>query len=248
MATTTRLTTVMLVFIAFLCASERANAGSTSIFEVAREDVAKAVATALANRGAAEKVDVVVYSASPVLYSANAPLKVAIQALTFDSKSHKWHANMHIISNQKTVSVTPVQGRYEAVLSVPVLTRKTANTDIITDADITMMDVPERLVRKDTVINSYDILGKSPKRSISPNRPIRLTEVNLPAIVKKGSSVEIKYSAPFMNIRTIGQALEDGSLGSVVRVKNMDSDRAISARVVSVGTVETNTKQTTSIN
>lgn len=248
MATTTRLTTLILLAIAFLCASQHANAASNSLFEVAREDVASAVATALADRGAADKVDVVVYSANPVLYQANTPLKVAIQALTFDNKSHKWQANMHILSDNKTLSVTPVQGRYEAVLSVPVLTRKTANTDIITDADIVMLDVPERLVRKDTVINSYDILGKSPKRSISPNRPIRLTEVNLPAIVKKGSSVEIKYSAPFMNIRTIGQALEDGSLGSVVRVKNMDSDRAISARVVSAGTVETNTKQTTSIN
>lgn len=222
---------------------------ASSYFEVAREDVAAAVAATLAERGASEKVRVVVYSADPVLYRANAPLNVAIQALSFDKDSHKWQANMHIISRDKTVSVTPVQGRYEAVLTVPVLTRKTVDTDVISDADIEMMDVPDRLVRKDTVLRAEDIIGKSPKRSISPNRPIRLTEVNLPAIVKKGNPVEVQYSAPYMKIRTMGQALEDGSMGSLIRIKNPDSQRAITARVVGTGLVETNSsKKTTAIN
>lgn len=223
-------------------------APANTYFEVAREDVATAVAASLAERGASEKVRVVVYSADPVLYRANAPLKVAIQALSFDKDAHKWQANMHIISRDKTVSVTPVQGRYEAVLTVPVLARMAADSDVISDADIHMMDVPERLVRKDTVLRAEDIIGKSPKRSISPNRPIRLTEVNLPAIVRKGSSVEVQYSAPYMKIRTVGQALEDGSLGSLVRIKNPESQRAITARVVGAGLVETNNKRTTAIN
>jgi flagellar basal body P-ring formation protein FlgA len=241
----------VLCFLAVLTLSnaELAHAESAkTYFEVAREDVAKAVAAALSERGAAEKTEAIVYSKEPTLYKANAPLKVAIQALTFDKDSKKWQANMHIISNEKTISVMPIQGRYSSVIAVPTLTRKTASTDIITDADIEMTDVPERLVRKDTVREVSDILGKSPKRSISPNRPIRLTEVNLPVIVKKGASVEIQYSAPFMNIRTVGKALEDGSLGSMIRVQNTDSDRAIGARVISAGIVETNSKKTTVIN
>ena len=249
MVLTTRITTIILLAIAFLAAAQHARAESASTyFEVVREDVADAVAAALSERGAADKAKVTVYSAEPTLYRANAPLSVAIQALTFDKTSHKWQANMHVISREKTVSVTPIQGRYEAVMTVPVLTRQTVDTDVITDADIAMLDVPERLVRKDTVRRMSDIIGKSPKRSISANRPIRLTEVNLPAIVKKGASVEIVYSAPYMNIRTTGKALEDGSLGSTVRVKNTESDRSISARVVSAGVVETNRARTTAVN
>lgn len=219
-----------------------------SYFQVAREDVAVAVSAALAERGAAPKVSAVVYSANPVLYTANSPLKVAIQALNFDTESHKWQANMHIISDNKTISVSPIQGRYETVTSVPVLTRKTANGDIISDADITMMDIPERQIHKDTAMNAEDLIGKSPKRSISPDRPIRLSEINLPTIVKKGSSVEVQYSAPYMTIRTIGEALEDGSLGSTIRVKNEQSGKAITARVIGTGKVEVNSEKTIALN
>ncbi len=227
---------------------EQPKADNKPYFEVAREDVANAVGKALADRGAAEKVRTVVYSKDDVLYSANAPLSVAIQGLKFDERSHKWQANMLVLSKGETVNTTPIQGRYESVYTVPVLTRQAINTDIITDADVEYIDVPERQVRKDTVLNLSDILGKSPKRSISPNRPIRLSEVNMPAIIKKGAAVQINYSAPYMKLQTTGQALEDGSLGSIVRVKNMESQRAISARVISAGVVETNSKQSTSIN
>lgn len=220
----------------------------SSYFQVAREDVASAVSSALAERGAAPKVSAIVYSANPVLYSANSPLSVAIQALTFDTGSHKWQANMHIISDGKTVSVSPVQGRYEAIANVPVLTRKTSDGDVISDADITMMDVPERQVHKDTARNAEDLIGKSPKRSISPNRPIRLTEIDLPVIVKRGSSVDVQYSAPYMTIRTVGVALEDGSLGSVVRIKNEQSGKAITARVIGTGKVEANNEKTIALN
>lgn len=236
--------TLAIVLIAGLAASTAYASDKETYFEVARDDVATAVSKALAERGAADKVRTVVYSADPVLYRANAPLNVAIEALSFDKAAHKWQANMHILSKNETVSVSPIQGRYEEVYSVPVLTRQTASTDIITDADLTMMDVPARQIRKDTVINMSDILGKSPKRGISPNRPIRLAEINLPTIVKKGSSVSIHYSAPYMNLRTAGVALEDGSLGSMIRVKNQESDRAISARVTSAGIVETNPQKT----
>lgn len=237
----------LIIALGFSCVAAHASAES-SYFQVAREDVATAVSNALAERGAATKVNAVVYSANPVLYSANSPLSVAIQALTFDAESHKWQANMHIISDGKTISVSPVQGRYEAVINVPVLTRKTADSDVITDADITMVDVPERQIHKDTARSAEDLIGKSPKRSISPNRPIRLTEINLPIIVKKGSSVDVQYSAPYMTIRTVGEALEDGSLGSVVRIKNEQSGKAITARVIGTGKVEANNEKTIALN
>lgn len=219
-----------------------------SYFQVARDDVAAAVSSALAKRGAASKVNAIVYSANPVLYTAGSPLKVAIQELSFDNESHKWQANMHILSDDKLISVSPIQGRYEAVVTVPVLARKTANGDIISDADIAMMDIPERQIHKDTATNPSDLVGKSPKRSVSPDRPIRLSEIDLPTIVKRGSPVEVQYSASRMMIRTVGIALEDGSLGSMVRIKNEQSGKAITARVISTGRVEANNERTIALN
>jgi flagella basal body P-ring formation protein FlgA len=209
-------------------------------FEVARDDVAAAVAAALADRGAATKANVIVYGDSDILYRAQEALKVKIQDLAFNTEARRWNATMQIVSDTATLANLPIQGRYEAVISVPVITRQANTGDVISDADIIMLDVPERNVRKDTILNRDALVGKSPKRSISRNRPINISELTAPVIVKKGTSVTIQYSAPSMHIHTTGKTLEDGSLWETIRVENISSKRSISARVISADTVEAN--------
>jgi flagellar basal body P-ring formation protein FlgA len=215
-------------------------APATTYFHVSAKDVGNAVSDALAKRGAADKVQANLLATQPILYSANEPLTVAIQALTFDDASKKWQANMHIIAKGKTVSVTPISGRYEAVVSIPVLTRQANRTDVISENDIVMKDMVERRLRKDTVTSADMLIGKSPLRSISADRPIRTSEVSLPILVQKGQALEVSYSTPYMTLRTMGQALEDGTKGSLIRVKNSDSQKALSARVIDSNRVEAN--------
>jgi flagella basal body P-ring formation protein FlgA len=211
-------------------------------FEVVRDDIAAAVASALADRGAATKANVIVYGDSNILYRSEEALRVKIQDLTFNAEARRWNATMQINSDTTTLAEVPIQGRYEAVISVPVITRQANSGDVIADSDIIMLDVPERNVRKDTILNRDALIGKSPKRSISRNRPINISELTAPIIIKKGTSVTIQYSAPSMHIHTTGKTLEDGSLWETIRVENINSKRSISARVISADTVEANTQ------
>lgn len=214
-----------------------------SYFKVATQDVATAIADALTERGAAEKVKASVYSGKDELYESDKPLSVAVQALTFDKDAQRWQANMHVLSEGKTVSVMPIQGRYEPVSSVPVLNRHVNHSDIISDADISWKDMETRKLRKDTVMDISDLLGKTPRRTVSKDRPIRFSEIDQPALVKKGAQVAVRYSSPYMHIQTIGQALEDGAKGSLVRVQNPETKRAFTARVTNTNQVEANLAQ-----
>ncbi len=120
------------------------------------------------------------------------------------------------------------------------LNRQVNHKDVITESDLSMKEVVERRTNKDTATSKEQLIGQSVIRAISANRPIRLSEVRTPILINKGQAVEITYSTPFMTLRTMGQALEDGAQGSLIRIKNNDTDRAISARVKSSDRVEAN--------
>lgn len=212
-------------------------------FQITHDDVAGAVAKSMQEQGFKENVKATLSpNGNNVLYSANHPLKLAIHNLQVNPDSHLWQAQAYIISNNSTEAVKPISGRYEAAIMVPVLTRQLDFGDVIEEGDITLRTVSERQLRKDTVTEPRDLIGQSPRRVISPGRSIRSTELSQPLVIRKGDAVNMSFTTPYMNIRATGTALEDGSKGTLIRVKNGKSDKAITARVAGPGRVEVNSE------
>ena len=216
-----------------------------AFFTISKTDVEKAVAEQVQVQAPEGKSIRAVMDPgiNPTLYTAGHPLKIRLQALQIDSSARRWQAQAYIIGNSATETIRPVSGRYETMVAVPVVTRQFSAGDVIEKSDITLQQIPERQLRKDTITDANIILGKSPKRMISANRPIRATEIAEPVVVKKGQMVEMTYTTPGVHIRDQGEALEDGSVGSIIRVKNTKTGRAITARVEGQGHVETNTQK-----
>lgn len=214
-------------------------------FSITKEDVETIVAEQITAKGAEIKKVKATMDPLPnaTLHAADHPLKVSLQALQIDKGAKRWQAQAFIVGNRSTETIRPVSGRYETMITVPVLKRQLSTTDVIESADLSSRDIPERQLRKDTVTSADMILGKSPIRMISADRPIRATEVAMPSLVKKGQMVEMTYTTNHMHIRDQGEALEDGARGSVIRVKNTKTGKAVTARVEGSGHVEVNTTQ-----
>jgi flagella basal body P-ring formation protein FlgA len=211
-------------------------------FTISRDDVEKAVAEYIKLHGEeAKTIHATMDPGAPILHAADHALKISLQALQVDRASHRWQAQAYIVGNRTTEIVRPVSGRYETIIAVPVLTRQFGSSDVIEASDIEMREIPERLMRKDTVTRAETIIGKSPIRMISASRPIRTTEIAQPTVVKKGQAVEMTYTTPSISIRDSGEALEDGAQGAVIRVKNSKTGKAVTARVEGAGHVEVNT-------
>lgn len=218
------------------------DAGGNAYFNITAQDVAKEVANQLQLQAVETKAEASLSAGSPaILYSANHPLKLVIQALQVDTQARRWQAQANILAGGKTETVKPISGTYIALVEVPVLTRQLGRTDVIEATDITLRSFPDRLIRKDTVTDSKMLLGQSPRAVISINRPIRQAEVSSPILIKKGSPVQLTYSSQYMSIKTSGIALQDGALGEMIRVKNEKSEKAVSGRVAAAGRVEVNT-------
>lgn len=212
-------------------------------YQITEADITGEVARQLTAQGFSAGISASLNPGTPpVIYSANHPLKVALQNLRVDTSAKLWQADAYFIADGATETVKPVAGRYDMTLQVPVLTRQLRQGDIIERSDIELRAMPERRLRKDSITSLDVLLGKSPTRIISAGRPIRAGELSKPTVVKKGQLVEMFYTTPYMSIRATGEALEDGAQGALIRVKNTKSEKAVSARVVDSGRVELNSR------
>jgi flagellar basal body P-ring formation protein FlgA len=218
---------------------------SQAYFNITSEDVSKAVAAQLQLQAIVPKADVSLSAGSPAtLYSADHPLKLVVHALQVDTQARRWQGQANILANGKTETVRPISGIYTALIDVPVLTKQLGRTDVVEASDISIKSVSERLIRKDTVTDAKQLIGQSPRATISTNRPIRVSEISAPIVIKKGDTVQMTFTNPFMSIKTSGIALADGAKGEMIRVKNEKSERAVSGRVAAAGRVEVNNDAT----
>ena len=75
------------------------------------------------------------------------------------------------------------------------------------------------------------------KRTITKNKPIRYSYIRKPILITRGSLVTINLTTPAMRLTAQGKALQEGSIGDTVQVKNIQSKQKIEARVTGVNKV-----------
>ncbi len=203
-------------------------------YQLMLEDVEKAVSDALVAAKLAPHIHATVLNnRDKVLYAGQQPAHVELRTLRYDTSKSSWSANMLIMDGEKTITAKPVSGRYNEEQEVPVLNKRLLNGNVIAKEDVVMQFFPATKSRQDTVMTADALLGKSPRHMISPNRPIRAGELTSPAVLKKGGTVTMRYATPYMDISTTGEAQEEGTVGDVIRVRNMDSSKIVRATIVS---------------
>ena len=81
------------------------------------------------------------------------------------------------------------------------------------------------------------LIGKQLKRNLQSNTVIKPNYVTSKATIKRGSMVVIRSRNPSLNVSMKGKALQKGSIGDIIRVKNMTSKRTVDAKIISNGIV-----------
>jgi flagella basal body P-ring formation protein FlgA len=83
--------------------------------------------------------------------------------------------------------------------------------------------------------------GLIARRGIAANavlRPSMMGHLKPDVIVKRNQNVVIRMERPGLSVTAVGKAMQKGSVGEYVKVRNVDSQRLILARVNEDGTVE----------
>ena len=88
------------------------------------------------------------------------------------------------------------------------------------------------------VKHRQEVQGKVAAKTLVPMRPILLKNLREPHLVRTGARSKLVYTKGALTITAVVTALEAGSVGDLIRVRNIDSGKYIMARVRSDGALE----------
>lgn len=211
-------------------------------FRLTKTELKAKLEEALKEKGIAESVSATIIGTIPaVVYEAPTSFSSKVTVAQTDEKAQTFQAELQLISDETAQLVRPpfmVNGRYEAMHRIPVLTHRLNDKETITPADIAWMEVPARRMDRTTVTTEKDLIGKSPRRTLSANRPIRGEELMEAQIVQKNDQVNVVYRVGRLEVKVTGMAMQSGAAGDMISVRNSDSRALISAKVIGPGQLE----------
>lgn len=82
-----------------------------------------------------------------------------------------------------------------------------------------------------------EVVGMGAKRRIRPNQALSPGLLTTPLLIKRGQQVKIMANHDGIEASTMGEALENGGLKAVIRVRNLSSGKTIEAKVLDKGVV-----------
>lgn len=81
------------------------------------------------------------------------------------------------------------------------------------------------------------VVGLSAKRRVREGQMLSPALLTGAVLVRRGQQVEIRATQDGIQARAVGEALANGQLGDVVRVRNLGSEKVIEAKVIEAGVV-----------
>ena len=147
--------------------------------------------------------------------------QVTLQAKCNDAQT--WAQYVHV----RVVEMAPV------VVATANLTRG----EVITKSHLSIEMKPTHFVRIQYLDDPTMLIGSRSKRNIRSGMPVLLNQI---CMVCKGDSVNIYANLRGLRIKTTGIALEDGTLGEQIQIKNKKSGKVLNARVDGVESVQVN--------
>lgn len=109
------------------------------------------------------------------------------------------------------------------------------NALFITDFTMRKMDA---LPLRDTLVPATANLGSfATRRTIAANRPLFWNDLESRALVLKGNMAKVIASHGALEITMSARALENGAIGDVITLRNIDSNKRIQGEVIDENTV-----------
>jgi len=118
-------------------------------------------------------------------------------------------------------------------------TRDIHKGSVVTSDDVRVETKEARNGTKGVFLtDSAMAIGKIVLSSVRAGAAISETNLGTPSVLKKGDKVRLVARAGLLSVETSGEVLSDAALGEQVKIKNIDTGKSVTARVVDSTTVE----------
>ncbi|MEZ5899380.1 MAG: flagellar basal body P-ring formation chaperone FlgA [Hyphomicrobiaceae bacterium] len=92
-------------------------------------------------------------------------------------------------------------------------------------------------IRNAVFTSKEQLGGLVARRTLVPGQPISRDAVRASFVVKQGQPVSIRYLSGSISIVLTGAAIQSGSIGDVISVRNSDTGRIVRARITNAHTL-----------
>jgi flagella basal body P-ring formation protein FlgA len=126
-------------------------------------------------------------------------------------------------------------------MMLPVIAAPLSQNSVIDESNIKYIRFSEDQVNQATVVNKEDLIGKSVRqgRVLQTDKPIQISDVEFPILIKKGEEVQVNYMDKFFEISIVGVAKNNGRMGEKIAFEvGSEKKKTIQAVVKSPGRAE----------
>jgi flagella basal body P-ring formation protein FlgA len=124
---------------------------------------------------------------------------------------------------------------YQPVL---VTTRPLSRHAVISKQDVTLLERDVGLLNNAYLTDLDQVTGLRLRRQVAADTVLAPNQLEQQEVVKRGDKVVISAANSHVSVRMPGEALENGNMGSQIRVRNIRSGRTVKARITGPGQVE----------
>lgn len=200
---------------------------------VSYDEIENTLRNALKDKGVMGKFNISLNSGKPTIILPNdMPQTAEISAIDFDIQRDVFRATLAAPSADKPVQKLQVTGMVERIVSVPVLRSNLQNGDIISANDIEMIEMPQKSIQHNIVMDADKMVGLTPRRMAYAGKYVLEGSLGRPILVNRGDKVSITYKEGPLVLTARGKATQSGAKGDLVRVTNINSSRSVDALVI----------------
>ncbi len=179
-------------------------------------------------------------STKNVFVDGRIKLRNCEQPLSIDTLSNKTLAK-RIIVRIRCDDIKPwaisVPAEIEIWQEGIVANRHIAKNEIIKKSDFRMEDIRIGSSNQHIGLEPQNVIGKIALRPIAANSPISTRILGKQKLIKRGDNVVIEARIGSINVKMMGEALQDGREDEQILIKNKQSKRQIKAKVTAPGHV-----------
>jgi flagella basal body P-ring formation protein FlgA len=200
---------------------------------IAREQVLASLQRALQQRGAGGDFQIDIEGRQQqMVVPVGSPAELTVRDLYYNRQDQRFTATVAVPQGGVEVARMIVSGRLVQTIQLPVLNRTVAHGDVIAAADITFVTLRETELRPNLIRDPDQMVGMTPKQqTLRPGQAVIASELQRPLAVARGAIVTMVLSHGGMALTAQGRAIDQGSLGEVIRVSNTHSNLTVEGTV-----------------
>ena len=145
---------------------------------------------------------------------------------------------VRISINEKQYLKTPVFFTIRTYEDIVIANKKINRHDILSMDGLVIKRMETTKLAGVTFDDIEGLIGKRSIRPILPNIPITAEMIDNPPLIKKGDFIKVSVQSGNLHIVTKGVAKEDGYMGKVIRIRNIDSNKELYGKVEDSTTVK----------